>query len=451
MPFLFPSRGGRPAPGRHGAGRRTLLAWALYDWATSPFAAIVVTFVFPAYFTRAIATDELSGTAQWGWAMTASALAVAFLSPPLGAVADAGGRRKPWLVNFTVLGALATAGLWWAMPSPTAVLATLVLVAVANAAIEIAGVFYNAMLPDLAPPERLGRWSGWAWSLGYAGGLTALLLLLGVFVQAETPPFGLDEASAEHVRIAGPLVAVWLLVFTLPLVLLVPDRPATPLGPIAAVVHGLARLRGGLALLRGDRPLALFLVARLVYNDGLNTLFSFGGIYAAGTFGMAIDEVILFGVVLNVTAGVGAWLLAALDDRLGSKPTILIALAGLTVFGALALLATDKATFWAAGTCLGLFVGPTQAASRTLMARLTPPDRRAELFGFYALTGKITAFVGPALLAGATLLFASQRGGMAVILLFFVIGGLLLLLVREPTRPVAPASDEARRFLPETP
>lgn len=413
--------------------RRALPAWALYDWAVSPFAAIVVTFVFPTYFAKALAADEIQGTALWGWAMTASALLVALLSPALGAIADApGGRRRPWLAGATVAGALATAGLWWAAPTPAAIPLALAAVVLANTALEVGQTFYNAALPDLAQPRRLGRWSGWGWGLGYVSGIVTLLLCLVLLIEADPAPLGLDREQAEQVRIIGPLVGAWILAFALPFLLLCPDRPG-PGGPPARVAgEGMRRLLKTLRGLRSEPNLLRFLLARLVYNDGLNTLFAFGGLYAAGTFGMTLDEVIRLGVALNLTAGLGAFALAQLDDRLGSKPTILLALAGLVVAGAVALFATEKATFWAAALALGAFIGPAQSASRTLMARLAPPDRRNELFGLYALTGKVTAFLGPALFGGATLLFASQRAGMATVLVMFVLGGLLLTRVREP-------------------
>jgi MFS transporter, UMF1 family len=413
---------------------RQLLAWALYDWANSPFFAVIITFVFAAYVTEGVAADTVAGTAAWGWAMTVSGLLVAITSPVLGAIADAGGPRKPWLLGFTTLCAAATAGLWFIRPEPSFLALALLLVVIANVAAEIAQSFYNAMLPDLAPASHLGRWSGWGWAIGYMAGIAALLLLLQLFIQGDPPALGLDPDEAEHVRVSGPVVALWLLVFALPLFVLTPDRPRMALQPGRAIVTGLRRLWATALDLRRDRNLLRFLIARLVYNDGLNTLFAFGGIYAAGSFGMETAEIILFGIALNLTAGIGAFLLAWLDDRLGSKPTILIAVGGLFVFGLVALVTTDKTIFWAVALLLGLFIGPTQSASRSLMARLSPPERMAEMFGIYALTGKVTAFIGPFLFASATLLFATQRAGMAVILVMLAAGGLLLLKVEEPSR-----------------
>jgi UMF1 family MFS transporter len=197
---------------------------------------------------------------------------------------------------------------------------------------------------------------------------------------------------------------------------------------------GLARLSRTLRDLRREANILRFLLARLIYNDGLNTLFAFGGIYAAGTFGMDTAEIVVFGVALNVTAGLGAFGFAWMDDRLGSKRTILLALAGLLLTGAVALVASDKGLFWAAALFLGLFIGPAQSASRSLMGRLAPPGRATEMFGLFAMTGKVTSFVGPFLFGTATALFASQRAGMAVILVMFLLGALLLLPVSEPRR-----------------
>lgn len=420
---------GRPA------SPRQLLAWALYDWAATPFFAVIVTFVFAAYFTQGVAANEIDGTAQWGMALSLSGLAIAILSPICGAVADAGGRRKPWLLACTGLAAVAIALLWLVRPDPSYVLLALALVFLANTVIELGQAFYNAMLPELAPPSMLGRWSGWGWCLGYLAGIAALALLLFGFIQSTPPPFGLDPALAEPVRAAGPVIALWLVIFSLPLFLMTPDRPASRKPARQALCQGLGTLWTTLRQLGWRSQVARFLAARLLYNDGLNTLFAFGGIYAAGTFGMTTEEIILFAIALNVSAGIGAFALGFLDDLLGSRRTILIALLGLVLFGVAALLAEEKATFWALGVLIGLFVGPAQSASRTLMARLAPPERRTEMFGLYALSGKLTAFLGPFLFGMATLAFGTQRAGMGVVVVLLLAGGLLLLLaVREPAR-----------------
>ncbi len=429
----------RPPAGYATSGR--LLAWALWDCACSPFFSVVLTFVFATYVTRAVAPDEVAGTAAWGFMITLSAIAIALASPILGALADAGGRRKPWLAALTLLGACATALLWLVTPSPSRLTLALSLVFLGNLALETAQTFYNAMLPDLAEPRRLGQWSGWGWGLGYLAGIVVLVLLLYGVILPKPPPFGLDPATSQNVRLAGPVVALWLLVFSLPLFLLVPDRPRIGRRPGAAIRLGATALRASLARLAQVDDTSRFLVARMVYNDGLNTLFAFGGIYAAGTFGLDVAEVIELGIALNVAGGLGAFAMGRLDDRIGPKRVILVALGGLLLAGATTLLATDRAVFWGAAVTLGLFVGPAQSSSRSLMARLTRPENRAQMFGIYALSGKLTAFLGPFLLGVVTLWAGSQRAGMAVILVLLAVGAVLLLPVREPGRE-APAPDQ---------
>ncbi len=426
-------------PGRTAKPRTTgpggLFAWALYDWANSAFPTVITTFVFAAYFTKGVAVDEVTGTSQWGWAVSISALAVAIIGPVLGAIADHSGRRKPWLFGFTLIAALAATALWTVMPEPGSVLRALVLVGIASFAFELGMVFYNAMLPDLAPTNKIGRWSGWGWGLGYIGGLACLALTLVAFIQTETPWFGLDTSQSEHLRATGPLVGLWMLVFALPLFIITPDH-RQGLGLAESTRRGIATLLATFANARKHANIARFLIARMIYTDGLNTLFAFGGIYAAGSFGFSFEDLILFGIGINVTAGLGAAAFAWIDDWLGAKPTILISVSALTVLSTALLLIESTTLFWVFGLGLGVFVGPAQSASRSMMARLAPADMRTEMFGLYALSGKATAFLGPALLALTTDLFASQRAGMASILVFFVLGALLLLRVKDAEKPV---------------
>ncbi|HWA44851.1 MAG TPA: MFS transporter [Hypericibacter adhaerens] len=414
--------------------KRAVLAWCFFDWANSAFPTVVQTFLFSAYFTSHVAADPASGTAAWGQATGIAALAIALLSPPLGAVADVGGRRKPWLAALTLLTVLATAALWFVRPDPAFALLGLVAMALGTVGFELGTVFYNAMLPGLVAPARIGRISGWAWGLGYAGGLVCLAVALLGFVLPAQPLFGLDKASAEHVRAAMLLTALWFALFSLPLFLLVPDRAATGRGLAGAVGDGLAQLLRTFRDLRRHANIARFLLAKMIYIDGLNTLFAFGGIYAAGQFGMSLEQVLIFGIALNVTAGLGAAGFAWVDDWVGAKPTILISLVATTLLGVAILLTDDVAWFWGLALGIGIFLGPTQAASRSMMARLAPPALATEFFGLYALAGKATAFFGPWALAAATAAFDSQRAGMATIPPFLVLGFLLLLWVREPKR-----------------
>lgn len=407
-------------------GRAGLVAWCLYDWANSAYPTVIITFVFAAYFTEGVAASSAEGTAAWGYAVSVSALAVAVLGPVIGAIADHGGRRKPWLLLLTLLCAASASALWIVEPDPSFALTALVLVAIGNAAFEMGMVFYNAMLADIAPPDRIGRLSGWGWGLGYTGGLGCLILVLFGFVQTETPLFGLSKDTAEHLRAVGPVVAVWLLVFGAALFLLTPDKAASGISIGGAVNAGLRQLAETFRKIGRFRDIVRFLIARMIYTDGLNTLFAFGGIYAAGTFGFSFEELILFGIAINVTAGLGAFGFGWLDDRAGPKWVIVVSLVCLSVIGTAILVIESRAAFWVLGLALGIFMGPTQSASRSMMARLAPEDMRTEMFGLFALSGKATAFVGPALLAMVTDATGSQRYGMATIIVFLVAGLVLL-------------------------
>ncbi|WP_419786533.1 MFS transporter [Pseudodesulfovibrio sp.] len=412
---------------------RALWSWALYDWANSGFAALVQTFVFAAYFTRAVAEDQTLGTALWGNMMGVCGLVIGLGGPLLGAVADRSGRRKPWLALFTALCITATALLWFVRPEPDFVPLALLLAGVGTVGAEYANVFYNAMLPELAEPRTVGRWSGWGWGLGYAGGLILLLIALFGFVE-QGAWFGLPREAAANVRAVMPLTALWYLVFCLPLFLWTPDRGGERVPLVRAMGQGVAQLRNSLREARRYRSIGLFLLARMFYNDGLTTMFAFGGIYAAGTFGMSPSEVILFGIGLNITAGLGAAAFAWLDDRAGPRRTILAALIGLIIPGALILLVQSKTLFWIFGLGLGIFVGPVQASSRSYLARTAPEEVRGELFGLFALSGKLTSFMGPLLVGWLTLASGSQRVGMASVIALFIIGfaGMLLVPAAHP-------------------
>ena len=416
--------------------RRGIFAWCLYDWANSAFSTVISTFVFSVYFARAVYGDETAGSALWGYTLGLAGLGVALASPVLGAVADRAGRRKPWLAALVALTALPVALLWFARPSPDYVGFALASVAIATIAFELANVFYNAMLHDIAPPDRLGRVSGWAWGLGYAGGLACLVLALVGFVQPDAPWFGLGKDDAANIRATSPLVAAWLVAFALPLFLFTPDTPPTGLRLRAAVGAGLRQLRDTLRDVRRYRPIVLFLIASALYRDGLATLFAMGGLYAAGSFAMDFEEILLFAIALNVTAGLGAAGFGWIDDRLGSRRTVMLSLIGLMAFGVPVLLVEDARLFVALALGLGVFVGPAQAAGRSFMARISPPALETEMFGLYAFAGKSVAFLGPLLFGVATDLFASQRAGMAVVFLFFLAGALVLRHVPEADRPL---------------
>ena len=408
---------------------RAIWSWALYDFANSPFTTLVVTFVYATYFTQAIAADPITGTALWSRAVSITALIIAVASPLLGALADRGGYRKLFFLITVIVCVVATVALYRVVPGE--VMLALALFIVANVAFEFSEVFYNAFLPDLAPPERIGWVSGLGWSLGYIGGLLALAVALVTLIQPEQPWFGFSKDLGENIRATNLVVAVWLAVFTIPMLLWVHEDKSRVSRGGGIVAASFAQLMRTFSEVRKYRHMVRFLVARLLYNDGLVTVFAFGGIFAAETFGFTLQQVLVFGIVINLAAGIGAFGMGYLDDRIGGKRTIIISLFGLIGATVLAMLATSQAAFWVAGILIGIFAGPNQSASRSLMARFVPDDMENEFFGFFAFSGKLTAFLGPLMLGVLTAWSGSQRVGVSAVIVLLIAGMVLLFSVDE--------------------
>jgi MFS transporter, UMF1 family len=446
-------------------GSLALTGWVLFDWATQPFYTLVVTFLFAPYFVNGFIRDPALGSALWAYATGGAELVAAVLAPILGGIADAGFPRKPWIAGFSVLLVAGLCGLWLAIPGATA-LASLVLLSFALATIgaELATVFNNAIMSSLVSGKRLGTLSGIGWATGYAGGLVSLVLVAGFIVADPNtgktllglrPITPLDTVTREGDRLVGPFSALWYLVFVLPLFLFTPDRPAK-VQDARAVKQGLSDLARAIKkLIRDHPPVALFLLARMLYADGLGAVFAFGGIYAATVFGWGATELGLFGVILSITGTIGAAFGGMLDDRFGSKAVIVWALL-LFLVSALGVLSVDKShvlfvlpiemrlpgsalftsvgeqVYLAFAILIGVASGPIQSASRTLLARLSPPDKTTEFFGFFSFSGKISSFAAPLLIAVTTTATDSQRLGIGTSV-FFLVGGLLLLQrVRAP-------------------
>src|SRR5437868_2116676 len=442
--------------------RAAVISWIFFAWAAEPFFTLVTTFVFAPYFVTHVASDPASGQSLWGFATAAAGLMIALLSPVLGAIADASGRRKPWIAAFGTLLVIGSALMWFGKPGDVSVIAPLLLAyAIATIGAEFAIVFNNAMMPTLVPPDRIGRLSGTGWATGYVGGILSLVLVLG-FLAANPesgrtlfglkPLFGLDPVTHQGDRIAGPLTGVWFIIFVLPMFLLTPDYPAKR-RLRDALREGLVELKQTLAELPKQKSLAAFLLANMIYTDGLVSLFAFGGIYAAGTFGWDTIRIGIFGIILAIAGTFGAWLGGKLDDLLGPKRVIagsmlilLLSLAAILLVdkdsillvkvappvpGAALFASAAERAYVILGCLIGAAGGPLQAASRTLLIRLAPKDRIAQYFGLFALTGKVTSFIGPLLIGMITAATASQKAGMAVLVVFFVAGLGLLMRVRE--------------------
>lgn len=442
--------------------RSAVVAWIFFDWAAQPYFTLITTFVFAPYFATFVASSPTEGQSLWGFATAAAGLFIALLSPVLGAIADASGRRKPWIAAFGALLVVGSSLMWIGKPGdPSVILPLLIAYAIATIGVEFATVFNNAMMPSLVPPNKIGRLSGTGWATGYVGGILSLVLVLG-FLAANPdtgrtlfglqPWFGFDAIAHQGDRITGPLTGLWFVVFVLPMFLLTPDFPSKR-SLRAALREGLRELRQTLGELPKQRSMAAFLLANMIYTDGLVSLFAFGGIYAAGTFGWHTLQIGTFGILIAIAGAFGAWLGGKLDDKLGPKRVIAGALL-LLLLSCVTILMVSKDSIWfidvappvpggglfaapaekaylLLGCLIGMAGGPLQAASRTLLIRMAPQDRIAQYFGLFALTGKVTSFVGPLLIGIVTAVTASQKAGMAVLVLFFVGGLALLSRVKE--------------------
>lgn len=406
------------------------ISWCLYDWACSSFSSIVITFIFATYFTTQVAANEIIGTYQWAYATSIAGLVIAFTSPLIGAIADYGGHHKIWMLAFSLIAIFCAALLWFAYPTIHYVYFILACVIVGTICYEIAQVFYNAFLPFIAPRRYIGRISGWGWGSGYLGGIAALTFALFFFIRNGT---NLDAETAAPIRLCGPYVALWYGLFSIPCFFWLPNIAGKTSSVATAIRSGFKELMTTLRKLPQEKNIMGYLISHMLYADGLNTLFAFGGIFAAGTYGLSFNEILLFGISMNVTAGLGAILLGWMDDYWGAKPTVIFSLLCLTALGVPILLLHNKYIFWAFALSLCIFVGPVQSASRTLMVKLTmSKEMTAEMFGLYALSGKITAFIGPWILGTLTMRFGSQRIGMATILVFFILGVATLIPIQVP-------------------
>lgn len=448
--------------------RRGILGWMLFDWAQQPFHTLIITFVFAPYFAAVVAPDAARGQELWGLATGIGGLLIAFFSPLLGAIADAAGPRKPWVFVFSVIGVLSCAALWFAVPGMADLTLVLIAIALAVFGMEFAAVFNNAMMPDLVPRSELGRLSGSAWGLGYVGGLVSLVLVLG-FMSASPesgltlaglkPVFALDPATHEGDRAAGPLTALWYIIFVLPMFLFTPDQPRR--NRSGALRQGLRQLAATLRRLPSQRSYFSFLGASMFYRDALNALYAFGGIYAAGILDWSIVEIGLFGILANVTGALGAWAGGRADQAYGPKFVVNVSILILILCSLLVISTTRTEVlfvevgegsrlpdmlFYAAGALIGAAGGSIQAASRTLLVDQVPRTEVTEAFGLYALSGKATTFIGPLSVAAATAWFSSgafalspndaQRLGVTPILVLFMLGFALLPMVKARVEPM---------------
>ncbi len=414
------------------------IAYILYDWAISPLPTLHTTFIFSIFFVQAVAPNEILGNVWWSWMIAACSITIAVGSPLSGADADRRGTRKRWLLVMTIISAVATSCLWFVVPSSELteqsqnwmIVITLVLSYLAIITNDGVYTFYNALLPSVAEKKWMGRVSGWAFGVGYISGLVALFCALPIVAPSmfglSEPLFGISTDNATNIRITMPFVSIWLLVFSIPLFLYVaePEKANEP--------SFLETFKSGLQAVIQIPGLLRFLIARMFYADALVVVFAMGGIYAGTVFGFSISgpvaqNLIFFGIVLNLTSGIGAILGGYSDDFFGSYLTLKVALIGLALSSLMAILTSSLLIFWIAGCFLGIFIGPVQSCTRVLVANAVPiPELRSRIFGLFMLSGKATSFIGPLLYGVFVTIFETSRAGMAVALVLLIIGFLLL-------------------------
>ncbi len=440
--------------------RRQVVSWALWDWATQPFNSVILTFVFVSLYlvsdsflpagvaeqnadgslvcsrTADAATEYcrgLSNLAEWyGWVTFAAGILILLLAPVLGQRADARGNKKRWVIGATAVLALLQFALFFVYAEPQFFWFGAIIVALGSVASEIAGVNYNAMLVQVSTPKTIGRVSGLGWGLGYIGGILALVIVVALNAIGW---FGLDVSGGLAYRLIAVGAAVWTVVFALPFVFNVPETPARGDRPQVGFFESYVVLVKDIAaLFREHRSTFWFLIASAVYRDGLAGVFAFGGVLAGVSFGFSANEVIIFGIALNLVAGVSTIVAGRLDDRYGARTVIITALSILIVSALFVFFFREggKTIFWIGGIVLSAAVGPAQASSRSLLARVTPRNMQGEVFGLYATTGRVMSFLSPLLWALFILWFGATHFGILGLVIVLALGLGLLLLVKLP-------------------
>ena len=446
--------------------RLGITGWMLFDWAAQPFFTVITTFIFGPYLVSRLTEDHAAGQAAWSYTLTVAGIAIALLAPIMGSIADASGARKPWIAAFAAIKIVSLAALWYAEPG-SSLLFAMAMIVLATVAAEFSIVFNDSMMPRLVRPEDAGRISNIAWGLGYLGGMIVLIAVVALLAANPAtgrtaigiaPLFGLDAAAGEDARITGPISAVWYLVFILPMFFFTPDqKKGLPI--TAAVRAGFADLTHTLRDLKKKPGILRFLIARMIYQDGVNGLLALGGTFAAGMFAWQTFELGIYGIILNVVAIGGCLYASRLDKRLGSKTVVVMSLVcltfatvgivstgpGFTLFGLIPLPTADSSGLFGTaaekayilyGLLIGVAFGPVQASARSYLAQSIHPDEAGRYFGLYALSGRATSFLAPLSVALITTATGSARMGMMALIAFLLVGFLLLLRTPYPAAKV---------------
>ena len=425
-----------PAPT---AGRLRVLAWALWDCASTGVGAIVVTFVFSIYLTRTVGDDLPGATSPaslLGWALFFSGATVAVLAPVTGVWVDAPHRRRLTLGVLTAMAVLLTAPMSLIRDDASYLVAGLLLLGFTAACNDLASVPYNAMLRQLTTPETSGRVSGFGWAAGYFGSMALLIVIYAGFISGDGPTVGLlniPTADGQNVRAAMLVTAAWMAAFALPVLIAPPPRDVDAPPGSTGVLGAYRKLWSDLVgEWKRDRNVVYYLLASAVFRDGLAGVFTFGAVLGVSVYGVSPADVLLFGVSANVVAAAGAVLGGLLDDRVGSKTVILGSLAAMITIGLTLMALSGAAAFWLCGLLLCLFIGPTQASARTLLLRMTAEGKEGVAFGLYTMTGRAVAPVAPFMFSTFVAVFGIDRAGIAGLMLVLAAGFAAMLAVRVP-------------------
>ena len=416
--------------------QRSMFSWALWDWAEQPYPTLMQTFIFPVYLTGTVAAGIKNADQMLGWATAIAGVLLALIAPVLGRRSDQNGRRKFWLLVNTGILIAVTASAFFVEPKPEYFLFGLVLYGIGSVIQESAFINYYAMLKSVTNERNIGKVSGFAWGLGYIGGIILLLVSLVGFVLPDNPLFGIGKENAIHIRTIFLFASAWILVFTIPLLLWVPEIEKKANARKESILASYRGVFQQLKTLRRQAPETFkFLISSAVYRDGLSGVFTFGAVLGTLAFGFDTTSIIFYGIGANVVAAIGAALGGLLDDRFGSRAVILGSLIGL-IAGAIALfLLRDLGpiTYWIFGLLLTLFVGPAQASSRTFVSRFTPSGREGEVFGLYQTTGRAISFLSGTMWATSISVAAMFLGegnntiyGIWGIVIILIVGAFLL-------------------------
>jgi len=405
---------------------KKIFNFALYDFANSAFTTIIITFIFATYFAKQIAPNPVMGQSYWGWTIGITGFLVAIIGPIVGSFADRKNKIVFFVRCFSLLCILFTALLWFAKPSQSYLLYTLIIVGIANLFYELSLIFYNSLLKDITKNENLGKSSGFGFALGYVGGTIILLISIKLFIDTDNLPFGLTKEESENIRAITLLVSIWFLIFSIPFLFFVIKKDKNKKN-YSVKSDNLKKLLWHKKI----TVLGKFLIARMLYADGLNAIIVMGGIFAVGVFNLEIKDLLKLSIIMNVTAFIGAFIGGFINDRYGSKNVIIFSLIGL-ILSSIAILFTFKSsTFFYLAAINGLFIGPIQSASRVVIASLLKKNNQGKGFGLFATSGKLTSFLGPLLVSTVTFLTSSQRVGFSAAIILLLLGLIILLNIKK--------------------